>query len=156
MPIHSPLFHIFFIYVQNTTFLRLSCGLKSTRLLIDCKFALDQHKRCTVNVHKNNLLIVAVLVVAGCGLEPGPEIQAPPLTTARDGLPEEFVSGSTYVEWPTYSGNLAAQRYSELEQINHDNVGDLRITWRWYTTNFGPYQERRNQNTPLMIANPSL
>ena len=104
-----------------------------------------------MNAHKNNLLIVAVLVAAGCGLEPGPEIQAPSLTTVRDGPLEESVSESTYVEWPTYSGNLAAQRYSELEQINHDNVGDLRIAWRWYTTNFGPYQERRNQNTPLMI-----
>ena len=54
-------------------------------------------------------------------------------------------------EWRHYGGNLAAHRYSPLDQINADNVGDLRIAWRWYAGNFGPRPEQRNQSTPLMI-----
>jgi quinoprotein glucose dehydrogenase len=55
------------------------------------------------------------------------------------------------VEWPVYGGNLAAQHYSPLDQINADNAGDLRVAWRWYAGNFGPRPEQRSETTPLMI-----
>ena len=54
-------------------------------------------------------------------------------------------------EWRSYGGNLAAHRYSPLDQINADNVGDLRVAWRWYAGNFGPRPEQKNEATPLMI-----
>jgi quinoprotein glucose dehydrogenase len=56
------------------------------------------------------------------------------------------------VEWPVYGGNLAAQSYSPLDQIDADNVGDLRIAWRWYAGNFGPRPELKSETTPLMIG----
>ncbi len=56
-----------------------------------------------------------------------------------------------YAEWPYYGGNLAAQRYSPLDQINATNVGDLRVAWRWQTGNFGPRPEQKHEATPLMI-----
>ena len=56
------------------------------------------------------------------------------------------------VEWPYYAGNLAAQRYSPLDQINRDNVGKLEIAWRFQTGNYGPKPEARNEATPLMIG----
>ena len=104
-----------------------------------------------MNVPENSMLIVTALVITGCGPAPDVETQAQPLTTLRSGLQEEQTETHEYVEWPTYSGNLAAQRYSELEQIDRDNVADLKIVWRWYTANFGPYRERRNETTPIMI-----
>lgn len=55
------------------------------------------------------------------------------------------------VEWPRYGGNLAAQRYSALDQIDRDNVTDLRIEWRWQAGNYGPRPEQKNEATPLMI-----
>ncbi len=55
------------------------------------------------------------------------------------------------VEWPVYGGNLAAQHYSPLEQINAQNVKDLKIAWRWFGGNFGPSPELKSETTPLMI-----
>src|ERR1700743_2887794 len=31
--------------------------------------------------------------------------------------------------WLTYSGGYASKRYSELKQINRDNVKDLQLKW---------------------------
>jgi glucose dehydrogenase len=55
------------------------------------------------------------------------------------------------VEWPIYGGNLAAQHYSPLDQINARNVKDLKIAWTWYAGNFGPNPELKSEMTPLMI-----
>jgi quinoprotein glucose dehydrogenase len=56
-----------------------------------------------------------------------------------------------YVEWPHYGGNLAAHRYSPLNQIDRDNVQELRVEWRYATGNFGPRPEQKMETTPLMI-----
>jgi quinoprotein glucose dehydrogenase len=56
------------------------------------------------------------------------------------------------VEWPVYGGSLAAQHYSPLEQVNAQNVKDLKIAWRWYGGNFGPAPEMKSETTPLMIG----
>jgi len=55
------------------------------------------------------------------------------------------------VEWPVYGGNLAAQFYSPLDQINARNVKDLKVAWQWYAGNFGPNPELKSETTPLMI-----
>jgi quinoprotein glucose dehydrogenase len=34
-------------------------------------------------------------------------------------------------EWRRYGGDLGNSKYSELDQINHANVHDLRIAWTW-------------------------
>ncbi|MDE0002252.1 MAG: pyrroloquinoline quinone-dependent dehydrogenase [Rhodospirillaceae bacterium] len=60
-------------------------------------------------------------------------------------------AAGTMVEWPVYGGNEMSQFYSPLDQIDAGNVGDLRIEWRWYAGNFGPYPETKNETTPLMI-----
>ena len=57
-----------------------------------------------------------------------------------------------YVEWPHYGGNLAAHRYSPLDQINRDNVGSLRVEWRYSAGNFGPRPEPKMESTPIMIG----
>lgn len=35
--------------------------------------------------------------------------------------------------WPTQLGNYQGQRYSELDQINKDNVGNLQVAWQFST-----------------------
>jgi glucose dehydrogenase len=62
------------------------------------------------------------------------------------------VDSARLVEWPVYGGNLAAQHYSDLDQINAGNVNALRIVWRWRAANFGPRPEARSETTPLMIG----
>ena len=41
-------------------------------------------------------------------------------------------------DWRYYGGDAGSQKYSPLDQINRDNVKNLRIAWRWKTDNFGP------------------
>ena len=64
---------------------------------------------------------------------------------------QQPAAGSGFLEWPVWGGNLASQHYSPLDQINADNVGDLRVAWRWFGGNFGPRPEPRSETTPLMI-----
>jgi len=74
------------------------------------------------------------------------------LTTAQQGAPK---SG----EWTRYSGDAGSIKYAPLDQINKDNVKNLRIAWRRpavdasissknpdfsYSNNF--------RSTPLMIG----
>ncbi|MEX2130628.1 MAG: hypothetical protein WD772_04010, partial [Pseudohongiellaceae bacterium] len=54
-------------------------------------------------------------------------------------------------DWPDYNGNMAAQRYSPLDQINAENVASLEIAWRFSTANFGPTADFNNPSTPLEI-----
>ena len=54
-------------------------------------------------------------------------------------------------EWPTYSGDLAATRYSPLDQINAGNFGKLQLAFRFKTENLGPRPEFQFQSTPLMV-----
>ena len=54
-------------------------------------------------------------------------------------------------EWPTYSGDLAATRYSPLDQINASNFAKLQLAFRFKTENLGPQPEFQFQGTPLMV-----
>ena len=55
-------------------------------------------------------------------------------------------------EWRHYGGDLSGTKYSPLDQIDRDNVGELQIAWRWRTDNFGPRLDFYYQATPLMIG----
>ena len=48
--------------------------------------------------------------------------------------------------WLTYSGSYFSQRYSELDQIAPDNVGDLELQWVYQTPVMGPWQ-----STPIVV-----
>jgi quinoprotein glucose dehydrogenase len=95
--------------------------------------------------------LVGALCLPACSRTPeeppaAAQSQAPNVPAARGpDAPEN-------VEWRYYAGNLAAQRYSPLDQINRDNVAKLEIAWRFQTGNYGPKPEARNEATPLMIG----
>jgi glucose dehydrogenase len=61
---------------------------------------------------------------------------APKAMTAAPKLPN--------VEWREFNGNLSAQRYSPLDQINAGNANKLAIAWRWQAGMFGPNPELKN------------
>ena len=48
--------------------------------------------------------------------------------------------------WLTYSGTYFSQRYSQLDQIAPDNVGDLELQWLYQTPVPGPWQA-----TPIVV-----
>ena len=59
-------------------------------------------------------------------------------------------SGAVNGEWRSYGGDEASTRYSALDQINRDNVKDLKIAWTWKSDNFGR-AEFKSESTPLMV-----
>ena len=60
-------------------------------------------------------------------------------------------------EWRTWGSDAAFTRYSPLDRISADNVGDLRVAWRWQTADSelqrsNPlWRAGRNEDTPLMV-----
>jgi len=70
------------------------------------------------------------------------------------GVPAVLGQSGTSVnngDWPFYHGGEFSQRYSPLDQINADNVGNLQIAWQFSTENFGPTTDFNNPSTPLEI-----
>lgn len=53
-------------------------------------------------------------------------------------------------EWLSNRGDLGSTSYSPLDQIDRNNVKQLRIAWRWKSDNFGPTPEFYYRVTPLM------
>jgi len=54
-------------------------------------------------------------------------------------------------EWHYYGGDAGSTKYSPLDQINKQNVKDLRVVWRWKAENFGVAPEYNIEATPLMV-----
>src|SRR4029453_4309207 len=55
------------------------------------------------------------------------------------------------VQWPTYGGNLASQRYSPADQITKENFNRLEIAWRLKTDFLGPRPDTLYSMTPLFV-----
>lgn len=90
------------------------------------------------------LASAALLVLAGCNAETAPE--APALAGATP-IDARVAKG----EWVTWGGDPGFQRYSPLDQINAENVGQLEVAWRWTAL---PLKGRADSNlkaTPLYI-----
>ena len=60
--------------------------------------------------------------------------------------------GAAKGEWPYYAADAGSTKYSPLDQINKDNVKDLRIAWRWKSDNLGPKPDPYLQVTPLEVG----
>lgn len=64
---------------------------------------------------------------------------------------------ATSPSWLTWGGDSAFTRYSPLDQITKDNVGDLRVAWQWQTVDrdiqaSNPrWRSGRNEETPLVV-----
>jgi quinoprotein glucose dehydrogenase len=54
-------------------------------------------------------------------------------------------------EWPYYTGDIRASRYSPLDQINADNFENLAMIWSFSTKSLGGRAEYKLEVTPLMI-----
>ena len=59
-------------------------------------------------------------------------------------------SDNREVPWKNFAGELNAQRYAPIDQINKENVNNLEIAWCWKAENFGPLPEIRNVSMPIM------
>src|SRR2546426_12698425 len=54
-------------------------------------------------------------------------------------------------EWRRIGGDGGNTRYSPLDQINAENVKNLKIAWTWKGDNFRSGLEIKNENSALMV-----
>jgi quinoprotein glucose dehydrogenase len=54
-------------------------------------------------------------------------------------------------DWRFYGRDAATTKYSPLDQINAENVKDLKIVWEWKANNFGKRPDFNWEVTPLAI-----
>jgi len=89
---------------------------------------------------------------------PAQEGEAPAAPSEEEQAAEE-PSGPTYVsletgaDWPAYGGTHRALRYSPLDQITPENVGQLEKIWEFRTGDLPENDEPfGNQNTPVKVG----
>jgi glucose dehydrogenase len=70
-------------------------------------------------LRRSSLFVLALLLGTACTSD------TPPATNAIDPA-----------DWPHYARDLAASKYSPLDQITADNVGSLEIVWRWESADY--------------------
>ena len=61
-------------------------------------------------------------------------------------------AGVSNGEWPHWGADQGSSKYSALDQINRDNVKNLRVAWRWKAENLGPRPQNNMEATPLMVG----
>ncbi|MGQ9426208.1 outer membrane protein assembly factor BamB family protein [Gilvimarinus sp. F26214L] len=69
-------------------------------------------------------------------------------------VPEEATTADKQdgmVNWAEFNGDLAASRYSPLDQINADNADSLEVAWEFNAGIFGPQPEFKNTTSPLAV-----
>ena len=66
-------------------------------------------------------------------------------------LPLAAQNGAKNGEWRSYAAEPGSTKYSPLDQINKDNVKNLRIAWRFKTDNLGPRPDFNMQSTPIVV-----
>jgi quinoprotein glucose dehydrogenase len=66
-------------------------------------------------------------------------------------LPLIAQQGAKTGEWRVYGGDEGSTRYSPLDQINRDNIKDLRVAWIWKSDSLLPNPQVGSETTPLMV-----
>jgi quinoprotein glucose dehydrogenase len=59
--------------------------------------------------------------------------------------------GAKNGEWRAYGGDEGSTRYSALDQINRDNIKDLRVAWVWKSDSLVPNPQASSETTPIMV-----
>lgn len=95
--------------------------------------------------------VTAYILQAGNAVAPVGDVTAASLAALTISAIGTETESTDSVGWEHFNGDLGAQRYSALEQINADNVDNLEIAWRWSGANYGPRTEMLSVTTPLMM-----
>src|ERR1022692_3810918 len=70
----------------------------------------------------------------------------------RTGPPARAQHGAKDGEWRFYGGDAGTTKYTALDQINENNVKQLKTVWQWKAQNFGKRPDFNWEVTPLMIG----
>lgn len=77
-------------------------------------------------------------------LTSGVALFAASMASANEDLMTQMDNAS---QWAIQTGDYANQRYSELDSINKDNVGDLQVAWTFSTGVL-----RGHEGSPLVVG----
>jgi glucose dehydrogenase len=103
------------------------------------------------------LASLATLALAACGDQQAGETAATSETPAGEEAPrfanvdDERLHNAALepAQWLTYGGTYAEQRFSQLDQVNTENVGELGLAW--YADYEGKGARVMQEGTPLFI-----
>src|SRR5262245_1307778 len=59
--------------------------------------------------------------------------------------------GARNGEWRVYGGDEGSTRYSPLDQINRDNIKNMRVAWVWKSDSLMPNPQNGSETTPIMV-----
>jgi quinoprotein glucose dehydrogenase len=59
--------------------------------------------------------------------------------------------GARNGEWRLYGGDEGSTRYSALDQINRDNIKNMKVAWVWKSDSLGPNPQNGSETTPIMV-----
>ena len=54
-------------------------------------------------------------------------------------------------EWRAFGGEEGSTSYSPLDQINRDNIKDLKVAWVWKSDSLLPNPQGSSETTPIMV-----
>ncbi len=90
-------------------------------------------------------LFAALLIMSGCSPDSPEKTETPAPPTVQTSTPV-IPQSVEDVEWSSHGLTWKEQRYSSLNQINTDTIGQLGLAW-----SFDMYTERGIEATPLMV-----
>jgi alcohol dehydrogenase (cytochrome c) len=90
-----------------------------------------------------------LIAFCGCWIMPASadEKLNAPISAAIDVLPEHLLAQPPAANWPSYNGDYTGRRYSSLNQINVNNVDQLRTQWVFHANN-----SNRLEVTPVVVS----
>lgn len=59
--------------------------------------------------------------------------------------------GAKNGQWRVYGGDNGSTGYSALDQINRDNIKDLKVTWTWKSDSLVPNAQPGSETRPIMV-----
>jgi quinoprotein glucose dehydrogenase len=67
------------------------------------------------------------------------------------GAKDEVDTRNSFRSWEVYGGDLKGTHYSELDQVNRDNVAQLQVAWRYHTRDTKKNIQTAIQCNPIII-----
>jgi len=86
-----------------------------------------------------SIMVLAILLLASCSKQEAPGSAATPAAVEPAPVQQD-------VGWVLHGNDYREQRYSSLDQINRDTIGDLGLAW-----SFDLYTRRGIEATPLVV-----
>ena len=145
---------------------RLAAPLVVLVLVLLCRPGLRRGPRLDRRTVAAGLAGLVVLAGAGLSLNqmdrtalvaqeitPAQPVEQPTTPLPPAEIPVSYPMPEAGTDWPAYGGTNFATRYSPLEQITRDNVGQLQKIWEFRTGDLPEEGEKfGNQNTPLKVG----